>query len=177
MSDSKFLQGYKGSSFLDAGYIYAPYIPLYTTPTITIMSPEQIKAETRVPIKAIKAAMRQAAYKINRDFIIETDPWSATIIIRAKPGRRFTDYGECRATVRNGKLNITWTYDPPNGMDGTDIKAVDIQLADPGCFSQISEAIVKAIKQNQTKPARGIITRYNKVSLDQSLYGKVTLKV
>jgi len=26
--------GYKGSSFLDAGYVYAPYLPLYTTPTI-----------------------------------------------------------------------------------------------------------------------------------------------
>lgn len=31
-----FLIGYKGSSFLEAGYVYAPYIPLYTTPTIVL---------------------------------------------------------------------------------------------------------------------------------------------
>jgi len=31
-----FIIGYKGSSFLEAGYVYAPYIPLYTTPTIVL---------------------------------------------------------------------------------------------------------------------------------------------
>ena len=25
--------GYKGASYLDAGYVYAPYMPLYATPT------------------------------------------------------------------------------------------------------------------------------------------------
>lgn len=30
------LIGFKGSSFLDSGYVYAPYIPLYTTPTIVM---------------------------------------------------------------------------------------------------------------------------------------------
>lgn len=28
-----FLLGYKGASYLDAGYVYAPYMPLYATPT------------------------------------------------------------------------------------------------------------------------------------------------
>jgi len=28
--------GYKGGSFLDTGYVWAPYLPLYTTPTITL---------------------------------------------------------------------------------------------------------------------------------------------
>lgn len=28
-----FLLGYKGTSYLDAGYVYAPYMPLYATPT------------------------------------------------------------------------------------------------------------------------------------------------
>ena len=28
------LMGYKGQTFLDAGYVYAPYIPLYVTPLI-----------------------------------------------------------------------------------------------------------------------------------------------
>lgn len=31
-----FLLGYKGASFLDAGYVYAPYIPLYSTPTVVL---------------------------------------------------------------------------------------------------------------------------------------------
>lgn len=31
-----FVTGYKGSSFLETGYIYAPYIPLYVTPTVTL---------------------------------------------------------------------------------------------------------------------------------------------
>lgn len=30
------LIGYKGSTFLDAGYVYAPYIPFYTTPTVVL---------------------------------------------------------------------------------------------------------------------------------------------
>lgn len=29
-----FFGGYKGSSSLDAGYVYAPYLPVYTTPTV-----------------------------------------------------------------------------------------------------------------------------------------------
>ena len=31
-----FITGYKGQSFLEAGYVYAPYIPLYTTPTVVL---------------------------------------------------------------------------------------------------------------------------------------------
>lgn len=30
------ITGYKGNTFLETGYIYAPYIPLYVTPTITL---------------------------------------------------------------------------------------------------------------------------------------------
>jgi len=36
MTATDFLVGYKGVSFLETGYIYAPYIPLYETPTITL---------------------------------------------------------------------------------------------------------------------------------------------
>ena len=32
-NDDQFVLGYKGSSWLDAGYVYAPYMPLYATPT------------------------------------------------------------------------------------------------------------------------------------------------
>lgn len=34
--DNNFLLGYKGSSYLDAGYVYAPYLPLYATPTTVL---------------------------------------------------------------------------------------------------------------------------------------------
>jgi len=34
--DGEFLMGHKGSSFLDTGYIYAPYLQLFTTGTITL---------------------------------------------------------------------------------------------------------------------------------------------
>ena len=30
---NNFVMGYKGDSYLDAGYVYAPYMPLYATPT------------------------------------------------------------------------------------------------------------------------------------------------
>jgi len=33
---SKWMIGYKGNSFLEAGYVYSPYIPMYTTPTIIL---------------------------------------------------------------------------------------------------------------------------------------------
>lgn len=35
-SDNVFLLGYKGTSYLDAGYVYAPYLPLYATPTTVL---------------------------------------------------------------------------------------------------------------------------------------------
>lgn len=36
LTTNKWIQGFKGASFLDTGYVYAPYIPLYTTPTIIL---------------------------------------------------------------------------------------------------------------------------------------------
>jgi len=36
MDADSFLVGWKGSSFLEAGYVYAPYVPLYTTPTYVL---------------------------------------------------------------------------------------------------------------------------------------------
>lgn len=33
---SNFLIGYKGSNFYDAGYVYAPWIPFYQTPTVVL---------------------------------------------------------------------------------------------------------------------------------------------
>lgn len=36
MDADKFLVGWKGTSFIEAGYVYAPYVPLYTTPTYVL---------------------------------------------------------------------------------------------------------------------------------------------
>lgn len=36
LPSAKFIVGFKGTSFLDAGYVYTPYIPLYATPTIIL---------------------------------------------------------------------------------------------------------------------------------------------
>ena len=35
-SQKNFLVGYKGATFLEAGYVYAPYIPFYTTPSVVL---------------------------------------------------------------------------------------------------------------------------------------------
>ena len=35
-NSAAFVLGYKGDSWLDAGYVYAPYLPLYTTPTVVM---------------------------------------------------------------------------------------------------------------------------------------------
>jgi hypothetical protein len=32
--DNSYLMGYRGSQFLETGFVYAPYIPLYRTPAI-----------------------------------------------------------------------------------------------------------------------------------------------
>jgi len=34
--DKNFLIGFKGATFLDSGYVYAPYIPFFTTPTVVL---------------------------------------------------------------------------------------------------------------------------------------------
>ena len=36
MDADTFLVGWKGGSFLEAGYVFAPYVPLYTTPTYVL---------------------------------------------------------------------------------------------------------------------------------------------
>lgn len=36
LDDDRWVMGYKGQSFLDTGYVYAPYLGIYTTDTITL---------------------------------------------------------------------------------------------------------------------------------------------
>ena len=55
---NNFLMGFKGSSFLDTGYIYAPYLGLYTTPTIVLDDMLQRKGMMqRVGLKVINPNM------------------------------------------------------------------------------------------------------------------------
>jgi hypothetical protein len=157
-----------GSSFvgfntaISPGYIFAPYVPI-------LITKEEIKEHTRVPIKLIKAAMNQAGYKFNRDFEISRSGWGAHIFVTSRPGRRFDHYGQCQASITNGKMNISWTYEPTPGGKAT--QEVDIHVANPNCFPQISETIVRAFKENRFRP---ISSGYAK-RIHASYYGKVTI--
>lgn len=153
------------TGFSTAGYVYAPYIPVLTLPT-----PEEIKEQMRIPIKLIKTAMKRAGYKINRDFAISQAVWDASVFVTTRPGRRFSHHGQCRVSTSNGKLHVTWTYEPAPGGKSHD--SIDVQLADPDCFTQISNAIVRALKENHFRPisSHGYTKRVH-----ASYYGKVTL--
>lgn len=153
------------AGFSTAGYIYAPYIPVLVMPTL-----EEIKEQTRIPIKLIKTAMKQAGYKINRDFTISDAVWDASVFVTTRPGRRFDHHGQCRVSILNGKLCITWTYEPTPGGKSHD--SIDVRLADPECFIQISNAIVRALKENHFRPISP--PGYTK-RVHASYYGKVTL--
>lgn len=53
-----FLVGWKGTSFLEAGYVYAPYVPLYTTPTYVLDDMLNRKGMmTQYGVKAINGDM------------------------------------------------------------------------------------------------------------------------
>ena len=55
---NKFLMGHKGTSFLDTGYIYAPYLQLFTTGTITLDDMISRKGMAqRVGLKVVNAGM------------------------------------------------------------------------------------------------------------------------
>jgi len=49
-----FLVGHKGKSFLEQGYVWAPYAPLYVSPTLI--------AEQKIIIDPIKRLMRKIGY-------------------------------------------------------------------------------------------------------------------
>ena len=63
---AKWVLGFKGSSFLDSGYVYAPYIPLVTTPTIVLDDFLGRKgAMTQYGIKAINNKMYSTGEVLN----------------------------------------------------------------------------------------------------------------
>jgi len=57
---NKILVGYKGSSFLETGYVYAPYVPLIVTPTI--YAPEDFTPRKGVMTRYAKKLVRSDFY-------------------------------------------------------------------------------------------------------------------
>ena len=57
---NKILVGYKGGSFLETGYVYAPYVPLIVTPTI--YAPEDFTPRKGVMTRYAKKMVRSDFY-------------------------------------------------------------------------------------------------------------------
>ena len=56
----KILVGFKGSSYLETGYVYAPYVPLIVTPTI--FAPEDFTPRKGVMTRYGKKMVRNDFY-------------------------------------------------------------------------------------------------------------------
>jgi hypothetical protein len=57
---NKILVGYKGGSYLETGYVYAPYVPLIVTPTI--FAPEDFTPRKGVMTRYGKKMVRNDFY-------------------------------------------------------------------------------------------------------------------
>ena len=57
---NKILVGYKGGSYLETGYVYAPYVPLILTPTI--YNPESFTPSKGVMTRYSKKVVRSDFY-------------------------------------------------------------------------------------------------------------------
>jgi hypothetical protein len=57
---NKILVGYKGGSYLETGYVYAPYVPLIVTPTI--FAPEDFTPRKGVMTRYGKKMVRSDFY-------------------------------------------------------------------------------------------------------------------
>jgi len=60
IDNSKVLVGLKGNTFLDAGYVYAPYIPLQVTPTF--LDPDDFKYRKGLRTRYAKKMLRNEYY-------------------------------------------------------------------------------------------------------------------
>jgi hypothetical protein len=59
---NKILVGYKGGSYLETGYVYAPYVPLIVTPTI--FAPEDFTPRKGVMTRYGKKMIRSDFYGV-----------------------------------------------------------------------------------------------------------------
>jgi len=62
MDDDKVLIGLKGNSFLDAGYVYAPYVPLQVTPTF--YNPDNFKLSKGLRTRYASKMLRREYYGV-----------------------------------------------------------------------------------------------------------------
>lgn len=62
LASTKLLVGLKGSSFLDAGYVYAPYIPLQVTPTF--LDPDDFTFRKGLRTRYAKKMLRSEYYGV-----------------------------------------------------------------------------------------------------------------
>jgi len=60
MNDNEILLGLKGNSFLDAGFVYAPYVPLQVTPTF--LDPDDFKFRKGLRTRDAKKMLRPEYY-------------------------------------------------------------------------------------------------------------------
>lgn len=60
MDDNKILLGLKGNSFLDAGFVYAPYVPLQVTPTF--LDPDDFKFRKGLRTRHAMKMLRREYY-------------------------------------------------------------------------------------------------------------------
>lgn len=149
------VMGFPGSSFLDTGYFYAPYIPLQAAvipPPDPWKDRKKVWRELREYIEIIRKSLIDAGYYVvvkrknahhSPDFVIDVTDYSDTIIVTAKRGRNLSWNGVCQVSRRpKARMNVFWTYDPGNG--GKAHNEIDIDLADPKCFETIATVIVNA---------------------------------
>ena len=59
VSKNKLLIGHKGKSFLEQGYVYAPYVPMIVTPAI---GPSD-KVKIEIELDPIKIIMKRMGYE------------------------------------------------------------------------------------------------------------------
>jgi hypothetical protein len=161
--ENKILMGYKGTSILDTGYIYAPYIPMM------IQMTEKDKENLRMLIKIVKTAMKRAKYKINSDFEISDNIWGDAVWVTTKTGRRFRHFGQVSVSLFNARINVFWTSAPVPGSKVPN--EASVPLADPKCITKIAEAIICGLKNNEFRP---ISDGYPK-RVHASHYGKFTI--
>ncbi len=62
MSDDKILMGFKGNSYLDAGYVYAPYVPLQMTQTF--QDPDDFSNRKGLRTRYAKKMLRSGNYGV-----------------------------------------------------------------------------------------------------------------
>lgn len=80
------LMGYKGASYMDTGYFYAPYIPITQTPVV--LDPNSFTPQKGILTRYGKKLLDPSLFgSINIDNITEDEAWT----IKKKPKKIWRD--------------------------------------------------------------------------------------